>query len=141
MAIAIFIKYKEGIYKVIGILPFIFALLLSILSSITKLLFPPIEKCFDNTITLHIFYSWSAYFPLLLQIFLILVIMLNSVLLANTTEEKIFSFLLISAAFAARMVVSFSSTIYTSGMRTHNTTYFIFMWILFEDLYKKYSNC
>ena len=132
MAIAIFIKYKEGIYKVIGILPFIFALLLSILSSITKLLFPPIEKCFDNTIT---------YFPLLLQIFLILVIMLNSVLLANTTEEKIFSFLLISAAFAARMVVSFSSTIYTSGMRTHNTTYFIFMWILFEDLYKKYSNC
>lgn len=123
MAIYIFSNYKEKLYRIIAIIPFLSVILLAFIPNITSNVFPFLVSFKKNFImegvmltaanSNNLFYTLPVIFAFIIFLCLILSIMIIFKNLKNNIALLVFL-----VGLASRLIMGFSPTIFASANRT-----------------------
>lgn len=129
IAIAVWYKYKENLYRAISIIPIISTIIFGNFKNIFNAIIPNLIGLFNNgnydfvQINEYNFENKINYLSVIIGVVILSSILISLYLVFENTMKMILIQLIFLGGFCSRMIMSFSPTIYASGTRT-----FIFMY-------------
>ncbi|MDF1520794.1 MAG: DUF6056 family protein [Brevefilum sp.] len=146
LAIAIFSKYKDLLYKIIALIPLVMSLVFGNgFYVIVDRLFPHLatidtEITQYGLITLGNFTRIQSYIPLFLLLMTAFVILILIYIIFGNTWKSTIALGVLFLGLISRLILAFSPTIWSSGIRTHFlmiTSFIICSIMIFQQLIKR----
>ena len=134
IAIVIFLKYKDILFRVWGILPAVLTLLFCVADASFLKLFSSLSVLKQNVpyhgaITPANGGKGASVIQLIVLLFIVVIILTDIVLICDTIEELLLCLVLIVGGTASRVIMGFSPTIYVSGVRTFTIMIICFIFV------------
>ncbi len=148
LAIAIFSKYQDLLYKVFALIPLVMSLVFGNgFYVIVDRLFPHLasidtEITQYGLITLGNFTRIQSYIPLFLLLMTAFVILILIYIIFGNTWKSTIALGVLILGLISRLILAFSPTIWSSGIRTHFlmiTSFIICSIMIIQDLAKRKS--
>jgi len=123
-------KYKENLYRLISLIPFVSSLLFGTATRISAKIFPRLLGLMNNgdadfvQINLYNFSHKVNYLSIIIGFIIIGAILISIYLIFENTLKMLIVEAIFLAGFSSRMIMSFSPTIYASNTRTFIFLYF-----------------
>lgn len=130
LCVLVFYKYTEPLYRAVAAIPLIVCAGLALFANADHSQFYAFSVFEEGFITLENFNHLAEYVPLATYLLLICAIMINLYLVWGATEKMILGQLIFLGGLATRMIMSFSSSVYASNMRTFASMYFCLIALL-----------
>ena len=149
MAFYIFKEYKNILFKVIGIVPFIGATFLNVFNGFTDALLPKLSELMDtyskNELIISSFDMQNIvlFIPMLIYFAILLCILINIFLVFKKENSAFVSSIMYLLGVATRFILGFSPTVFASGERPTLFLYFAFILIsimVYKKIIDKYEN-
>ena len=132
IAVLVFCKYKNWLYRLIASVPFLSQLVFGI----------GCEKIIENRLHIGIFVNrilkngtidesnyerWQTYYPIVLLFAVSICLIVSLYLIFGNSYKMIFAFALVFGGLGGRMILAFSPTVWASSYRTFTSMYFAFI--------------
>ena len=132
IAVLVFCKYKNWLYRLIASVPFLSQLVFGI----------GCEKIIENRLHIGIFVNrilkngtidesnyerWQTYYPIVLLFAVSICLIVSLYLIFGNSDKMIFAFALVFGGLGGRMILAFSPTVWASSYRTFTSMYFAFI--------------
>lgn len=127
----VYTKHKNWHYRMISTLPLILCLGIAIFSNARFSQFYAFSTFDNGFISVYNFNHFAEYVPLITYLFILFSIMLSIYLIWGTSAKTLVAELIFVGGFATRMILTFSASVYASGLRTFNALYFCLITLLF----------
>lgn len=131
LCMLVFYKYTEPLYRAAAAVPFLICAGLAAFANADHSQFYAFSAFEDGFISLENFNHLAEYVPLATYLLLICSVMINLYLVWGPTEKMVLGQLIFLGGLATRMIMSFSSSVYASNMRTFASMYFCLIALLF----------
>lgn len=148
IVIAVWHKYKEVFYRIISLIPIISTLVFGCLKETFNDVFPHLISLMNNgnhdfiQINEYNFEYKINYLSIIIGVAILASILISLYLIFENTMKMLLMQIIFLGGFCSRMIMSFSPTLYASGVRTFIFMYFamiICMMFIFNELFKSIS--